>query len=94
MTNIEKLIEQCENSSGSGVVEAAAILSFVKDNGTLATIALLAAADRHANAGFWGRLLTSRSLKRAVAKIKDGPWATGGDGPWITLDDAINNARR
>ena len=82
-TKMDTLIEQIKEE----MPEVAAVLAFVKDNGTDATIRLLAAVDRYANAkGFRGRFRTEGPLDEAVALIKDGPWAND-DRPWLVLDE-------
>jgi len=79
---IDELIAQANKH---GMPEVAAVLAFTRDNGTDATIRLLATVDRHANAGMIRRFMTAPPLDKAVARIKDGPWAKD-NRPWLDLD--------
>ena len=84
LSMIDQLIEACKGSDDGK--DLAAILAFVQANGTLRTLGLLVAADRHANAGLLARLRTEGLLDGAVRAIRDGKWA-GDDRPWLDRDD-------
>lgn len=84
---IDELIEQAKEK---GMPEVAAVLTFTRDNGTDATIRLLATADRHANAGMFRRLRTEGPLDEAVARLKygrRGRWFQEDNQPWLRLDE-------
>lgn len=82
-----KIDEFIEQALEQGETEVAAVLSFVRDKGAAATIMLLAAADRHANARALRRVLrTADPLAKAVNGIKDELGAKE-DRPWLDLAD-------
>lgn len=70
------------------MAEVVAVLMFTRNNGTDATIGLLAAADRCANAKGLLRILRAKApLEKAVMRIRDGAGATGKK-PWLALEDS------